>query len=124
MAMTAIAHGFEWLHLWFFWLVPVLPSIGMYFSMKKGWVAAGARWVQNREKYVEIYDLRYVEIKVSGNNQMLRMTDGSGRKIRSLSLLDAQTNPALWDLLYNGIRHSVASGKASPSRKTRNILDL
>ncbi len=53
---------------------------------------------------------------------MLRLVDRHGAQLRCDPSL-IESNPALWDLLYNGIRHSVAAG-ADIDRATRERLFL
>ncbi|NKQ55367.1 hypothetical protein HFP15_20995 [Amycolatopsis sp. K13G38] len=96
----------------------------IWLITRGGWLAAGARWVQNKVKWVNTYSLTVVDVQASGVNMLLRLRDSSGRDIGSLKLKDVQRNQELRDLVYNGILHSVATGTANPPQKTRTILKL
>lgn len=108
----------------FFWILSLGGGWLIYKIFSNAWLAAGATWLQNGRYWVDVYQLTRVEVKASGVNQMLRLRDSAGREIGSLKLGDVQRNQDLWDLVYNGIRHSVAAGSANPSPGSRRILEL
>ncbi|MGH3491679.1 MAG: hypothetical protein ACRDRL_08625, partial [Sciscionella sp.] len=115
--------GFIWVTIWWWWLIIVGFSLLVARAFSNVWLAAGASWVQYGKEWVDTYTLTDVKIGAAGVNQMLRLTDFAGRKI-SLKLRQTQRNPALWDLVYNGILHSVVTGQADPPKGTRRILKL
>jgi hypothetical protein len=117
-------YGFDWVKIWWLWLLPIIFGLLMYKAMSLQWVAAGATWLQNRNAWVNVYELTSIDVKASGAKFWLRLTDSEGRSISSLSLADAQRNRALWNLVYNGILHSVVTGKADPPANVRTILKL
>ncbi|MGH3720730.1 MAG: hypothetical protein ACRDRI_18165 [Pseudonocardiaceae bacterium] len=121
---TAHEHGFGWVTIWWVWLLPIIFGLAVYWGMSKNWLAAGATWLQNGDVWVDVYELVSIDIKAGGAKLNLRLTDSAGRTIGALSLADAQRNHALWDLVYNGILHSVANGKADPPTNVRTILKL
>lgn len=116
--------GFAWLTQWGWWLYLALCFVVGFAVFRGTWTAAGATWLQNGKAWVATYELTRIEVKASGTNQMLRLTDSAGRSIGSLKLMAVQRNQALWDLVYNGILHSVTTGKANPSPGSRKILKL
>jgi hypothetical protein len=116
--------GLGWVTTWWWaWIFVVLCALGLYEAARKAWVAAGATWMQEYRNWVDTYDLTEVAIKSGGYRHVLRLSDSAGRRV-SLPLSDVQRNQALWDLVYNGILHSVASGQAEASKGTRKILEL
>lgn len=124
---TVNSWSFDWMARpsWWAFFGP-LAFIGgwiMYKAFGKMWIAAGATWLQTGRFWVDVYQLTEVRIKAAGVNQMLRLKDSVGREV-SVKISDVQRNQALWDLVYNGILHSVVSGSADPSRGTRTILKL
>lgn len=124
---TANSWSFAWMlkPSWaFFWVLSLGGGWLMYKIFSNVWLAAGATWLQNGRYWVDVYQLTEIKVKAAGVNQMLRLKDSVGREIGSLKLGDVQRNQALWDLVYNGILHSVASGAATPSKGTREILKL
>ncbi len=116
--------GFGWVTQWWCWLLIVLCGLAIYKATSNTWIAAGSDWLQNGKQWVDVYKLVEVKIGASGTSQVLRLKDSHGRQIRSVSLSDVQANQALWDLVYNGILHSVLSGKADPPKGTRKILSM
>ncbi|MGH3831930.1 MAG: hypothetical protein ACRDRS_16030, partial [Pseudonocardiaceae bacterium] len=121
---TVDEHGFGWVSIWWLWLPLIIFGLAVYWVTSKSWLAAGATWLQNGEVWVDVYELVTIDIKASGAKLNLRLTDSTGRTIGSLSLADTQRNQALWDLVYNGILHSVATGKADPPHNVHTILKL
>jgi hypothetical protein len=116
--------GFGWITQWWCWLLIVLCGLGIYKATSNSWLAAGSDWLQNGSQWVNVYELVEVKIGAAGANQVLRLKDSYGRRIRSVNLSDVQANQPLWDLVYNGILHSVVTGKADPPHGTRKILSL
>ncbi|HEX5494071.1 MAG TPA: hypothetical protein VFX70_05785, partial [Mycobacteriales bacterium] len=69
------------------------------------------------------YELTKVALKRSGANMMLDLVDRDGRTLR-VPWSRLQYNRALWDLVYNGILHSVYVGHAETDLGARNHLKL
>lgn len=116
--------GFGWVTQWWCWLLVVVCGLAIYKATSNTWIVAGSDWLQNGSQWVNVYELVEVKIGASGANQVLRLKDSYGRRIRSVSLSAVQANQPLWDLVYNGIVHAVISGKADPPKGTRKILSL
>ncbi|WP_235871135.1 hypothetical protein [Rhodococcus spongiicola] len=116
--------GFDWTDEWFPWFWIVVSGVFFYWRGGCEWMAAGAVWVQEGPKWVNTYELVRIRFSVDGLNRVLRIEDADGRKIHSFGLRDAQSNPLMWDLVYNGILHSVASGNCDISRKARKVLQI
>jgi hypothetical protein len=116
--------GFGWVTQWWCWLLIVVCGLGIYKATSNTWIAAGSDWLQSGSQWVNVYELVEVNIGASGATQVLRLKDAYGRRIRSVSLSSLQANQPLWDLVYNGIRHSIIDGKADPPKGTRKILSL
>lgn len=92
-----------------------------YFQHRKQLVYAGAGWAgegSGRAECVTTYDL--TRIAVTGDTLHLTGTDG-GKLALPLGLLEG--SPPLWDLIYNGLRHSAAAG-AEVDPATRERLRL
>ncbi|MEV0947127.1 hypothetical protein [Rhodococcus sp. NPDC049939] len=116
--------GFGWVDHWFPWIWMVLMGAFMYWRTGQEWMAAGAVWVQDGPFWVNTYELVRIRFSVDGLNRVLRIEDSEGRKIHSFGLRDVQSNPQMWNLVYNGILHSVASGNCDISRKARKVLQI
>lgn len=119
---TLTAGGFSWISEWWSWLLIVPWPPLVYQSTRGVTCAAGAEWFANGPRWVRLYDLASVKVKMQAQNRELQLSDNSGRKTTIL-LMRVQQNPDLWNLVYNGIRHSVADG-AETNDLARNALKL
>ena len=107
--------------IWAFF--PIFGAV-MWRLSRSHWCAAGASWVQHGKNWVSTYELTSIDFGIDGVKRVLRVADSSGREIRSLSLRDVQVNAKLWDLTYNGILHSLHSGKCEISPRALAVLKL
>jgi hypothetical protein len=88
---------------------------------------AGARAVAEVDAdgagaHLPLYELRSVSVTDSPRGLALRLVGPTGQRlILPFGLLEA--NQRLWDLVYNGIRHSEADG-AEVDERTRQVLRL
>ncbi|MDG3009190.1 hypothetical protein G4X40_03415 [Rhodococcus sp. D2-41] len=123
-AFFTLRNGFGWATNWAVWLTFFLTGLAIFSCFRNSWVAAGARWLQWRKAgWVDVYTLTKINIRASGPNAYIDLADSAGRSI-SPKLSDIQDSQRIWDLVYNGIVHSVANGTADPDRKTRLNLKL
>lgn len=120
---TVIYRGFEWTSNWFLWVFITVICVTMYFDLKKDRVIAGARWVQQREEWVSTYELVRIRSTTVGLNRAMSIRDTHGNKL-VLVLSTTQKNPPLWNLVYNGIAHSVAHGDCDISKAARRIIKV
>ncbi|MGH3519497.1 MAG: hypothetical protein ACRDQ7_19175 [Haloechinothrix sp.] len=121
--------GFDWAQFWFIWL----GILGVSFLITRPfsyWVtSAGADWLQiqrirwgaTRGNYVKLYELAKIDAYYGGGNIFLTLWDGERGTEQSFH--DLQQDRRIWDLIYNGILHSVAAG-AEVSRRAWGILSL
>ncbi|WP_232320310.1 hypothetical protein [Rhodococcus sp. WMMA185] len=116
--------GFDWVGDWVPWIWMALISAFMYWRTGCEWMAAGSVWVQDGPDWINTYELVRIRFSVDGLRRVLRIEDSEGRKIHSFGLRNAQSNPLMWDLVYNGILHSVASGNCDISNKARKVLQI
>lgn len=87
-------------------------------------MAAGANWFRRaRRSWVATYDLVSVRVTKAWAANNLELKDSAGRGL-SVKLTDIQENHRLWDLVYNGILHSVYSGRARTNQLARETLRL
>lgn len=114
--------GFEWVAYWESWAVMLGGAAAMYYTLgHEGRTCAGADWFRGTRGFVKTYDLVEVKIRRSiGWDVMLKDSHG-GKTVTPLDVL--QQNRDLWDLVYNGIRHSVANG-AKVNDRARDWLEL
>ncbi|WP_277370744.1 hypothetical protein [Rhodococcus rhodochrous] len=121
---TISAGGFSWVLEWWAWgLLAFFPWM-MFRASGNHWAAVGAGWVQWRSSWVDTYQLTRIQFSADGYSRVLRLKDALGNEIHSFKISEIQRNPDLWDLVYNGILHSVASGNCDIDAKTRHILKI
>ncbi|MDI2031577.1 hypothetical protein QFW96_23315 [Saccharopolyspora sp. TS4A08] len=128
VVLTVKDWGFAWINVWWLWLVLiVVPTIVVLTMNNDRPIAAGAHWLYHKRRWIRTYELESVRI-TSGltANDLALGQDGKELLIRVDNL---QENPALWDLVYNGIRHSVANGAqviddSGAKQTTRSVLNL
>lgn len=121
----AIKQGgsWDWLSIWWVWPSIVLVGLLVGLSVRASSCAAGADWFAVGKNWVHTYELASVKIRTPANYRELRLEERSGKKL-SVKLLTAQENQDLWDLVYNGILHSVVEGNAETNALARRALKL
>ncbi|WP_085468770.1 hypothetical protein [Rhodococcus rhodochrous] len=122
--LTVINGDFRWIHWWIMWVIIIGSALLLFRGIGNHWTAAGINWVQWREDWVDTYQLTRIQFSADGYSRVLRLKDAHGNKIHSFKISEIQRNPDLWDLVYNGILHSVASGNCDIDTKTRHILKI
>lgn len=131
--MVAIAVGFltlrnggiGWVTHWVNWLIIlILSALGVLFAAwAAGGVAAGVEWVRYGKTWIKTYELTEVKLGEPRSPTTLVLKDADGREF-SLGLMMFQKNPDLWDLVYNGVLHSVHHGGATVNERAREELML
>lgn len=123
LCFTVPSLGFEWLTSWWAMCIVVGLPLLQYHKVLGDRVLAGARWVQQRDKWVSTYELARIRSTTVGLYRAMNIKDIHGNNF-ILVLHDAQMNPQLWDLVYNGILHSVTHGDCDISNAARRILKV
>lgn len=119
-----ISRGFGWVGDWFYWALLLGLVIVYFFHERLAVFSAGAQWFKHRKKWVRIYELNEVKIKARGPGwAILVLSDRHGRRVRA-PLNQLVQNRELWDLVYNGILHSVCAGCVRTNRSARKLLRL
>lgn len=115
---------FRWVHYWELWagLVAIGLLVGAA-ALRGTESSAGVEWVRGRKAWVRTYELVKVTTSVSPSGVALAMRDSGGRSL-SISLATVQSDQLLWDLVYNGILHSVIDGKAETNGRVHLHLHL
>lgn len=103
---------------WPVWVVLLVGSFLMADPFADSTVAAGADWVSHRRRYlsglrssyewVKTYELTRIDGSNAPTGSGLSLSDEE-RDI-GISVADLQHDRRVWDLLYNGILHSIANG--------------
>lgn len=79
------------------------------------------RWGVHKRMWVDLYELKRVHAHYGGTTFHLELSDKDIGFARSFQEL--QQDQRIWDLVYNGILHSVANG-ATVSKQAIGILQL
>lgn len=103
---SVISGGFSWMKDWVFWLILLFAPVMIFLTQRSQWMAAGADWFASDTGWVKIYELTKVELAGSGVSPSLYLTDAEGGATHA-ELRRMQANQRLWDLVYNGIIHSL-----------------
>lgn len=107
---------------WFAWVFIVGFGVIGFCTVTSGACAAGAQWFSCGKRWVRQYELTSVTVRMRFSNRSLRLVDQDGRKAVAF-IGDAQANQDLWDLVCNGVLHSVATG-AETNWVARRALKL
>lgn len=113
----------DWTHTWWMWLFPVIAGLLIASTIRVSKCSAGAEWFSTGKNWVNVYDLASIKLRTPANYRKLDLEDNSRRKI-TIQLSIAQHNRALWDLVYNGMRHSVVHNDVEVNRLARRVFDL
>jgi len=116
--------GLSWVDTWWLWLL-LLPWPFAYLIMDRHPLWAGADWVGDPYLFVKTYELVRVRVGIAsgGLAHELQLADTDGGTAR-YNISDLQANPELWDLVYNGLLHSVHHQGADTNQRARDYLLL
>ncbi|MCA1186898.1 MULTISPECIES: hypothetical protein [unclassified Saccharopolyspora] len=118
--------GFEWARTWWLWAIAAAAAVPFYLRGRSEGYSAGADWfASSTRSYVKLYKLKTIAIERPGDaaEPWLVLTDGYGGSARA-PLHRIQRKRALWDLVYNGIAHSVHRGPATATGRALDLLEL
>jgi hypothetical protein len=116
--------GIGWMRVWWLWIFALICLPVYYLIMgRRSRISAGADWLAHGRDWVDIYRLAWVNVTKAWGSPGLELTDNQGRRV-STSLGEIQRNTALWDLVYNGILHSIHRGNATVNDLARTKLRL
>ena len=99
------------LELWWLWLLAFAAGVGIYFSVKADSCAAGADWFTYQKSWAKTYELTEIKTHFYSNTVYIYLADVDGHKVEA-PINVIQQDRLIWDLLYNGIRHSIVKGAA------------
>lgn len=117
--------GFAWMGTWWMWLFVIWPPPVLFLYSRQKGISAGAQWFAAGNRYVHTYDLTTIKVEGSsaGMSWALKLKDADGHET-GIGLQDIQRNRRLWDLVYNGIRHSARQRPDAPNKRAVEILQL
>jgi len=59
----------------------IAGGVGIYFSMKADWCAAGADWFTYQKSWAKTYELTEIKTRYLGGTTYVYLTDADGHKI-------------------------------------------
>lgn len=98
-----------WFETWWGWGLVVGVGLLMLLVGRTFRISAGADWFMDRKTLIKTYELVQVAVEKDMSEGELHLRDQRGQQV-SVGLASLQSNETLWDLVYNGIRHSVVNG--------------
>jgi hypothetical protein len=112
-AVLSLVRGdrLELLRAWPVWPVVLVGATLMARPFGAPVLSVGADWLQRcrrrRAEYVRLYELTRIEARQEAPVQLVL---ADAEQVMVLRLAELQPDRAAWDLVYNGILHSVAAG--------------
>ncbi|MGH8867950.1 MAG: hypothetical protein ACRDYU_08135 [Actinomycetes bacterium] len=119
---TFKAGGLEWVGYWWLWLIVLLTLLPVFLSVRGKRVSAGADWLRGKKGWVSTYELTRIKASRAYATIAYQFTDAGDRHLY-LTATDLEENPRLWDLVYNGILHSVYVNRAEVNALARKSLE-
>lgn len=108
------------------WVVPgaiLIVALWGLFTIRGTSFSVGAEWLQTPKEWVLLYELVEVSGSYRGIDFGFDLVDQDGRHVR-LSVMDVQASQRTWDLICNGILHSVVANGANVDKTARKMLQL
>jgi hypothetical protein len=115
--------GLEWLGYWWLWVIVLLTMVLLFFGVRGTRLSAGADWLRGKKGWVSTYELTRIKATRAYATIAYQFTDAGDRHLY-MTATDLQENPRLWDLVYNGILHSVYVNQAEANSLARKTLHL
>ena len=115
---------FHWVKYWWAWVGLVVIAFLIGLTQRKGTeCSAGVEWLGGRKTWVRTYELVKVKLSVGVGQFSLSMQDNGGRSL-SLPVSALQEDRLMWDLVYNGVLHSVIAGGAATNGQLHRYLGV
>lgn len=114
--------GFAFVSSWIQWLFIAAAGLFGWLIPRGDKMSAGADWVNAGRGAVKTYELTSIKTAGKIGSHQLILTDGDGNEVER-DLINFQANGDLWDLVFNGIRHSIAEG-ATITPEAYRVLKL
>lgn len=110
---------------WKTWIFALVFSflVSLFVVWAMAGLAAGSDWVRYGREWVKTYELTEIKLGEPRSPNWLVLKDADDREF-SMGLMMLQSNPELWDLVYNGMLHSVHHSGAIVNDGARERLFL
>ncbi|MGJ7909169.1 hypothetical protein ACOQFL_22135 [Actinopolyspora sp. H202] len=123
--LIGVDQGFDysWLDMWWTWVFLVVAGFGMYGIFRLVDPAAGAEWLKVGRTWVLLYELTEIKVRHRGMSMHLDLKDSGGRSVQT-KVDEIQKDRDMWDLVYNGLLHSVVVNGASTNNAVHSRLKV
>lgn len=111
IGVTIVTATIQWTAIWYEWIIVGIGAALIYGAQRRIKVSGGTNWLKLRRGWVRTYELTRVTAHSTPAGIELQFTDRDGRRLSVISD-EIQRDRYLWDLVYNGIMHSVIAGGA------------
>ena len=120
-----LLQGFDmrWMTAWWMWLIVLVGAALVYASIRAVECSVGAEWLKVGKQWVRLYELTEIKGRSRSAAVHLDLVDSSGRKVMVQSD-HLQEDRDMWDLVYNGMAHSVMLGGAEVNGIARSTFQL
>jgi hypothetical protein len=113
---------FHWVRFWWAWSILILVGVLIGLTQRRGTkCSAGVEWLCGRKSWVRTYELASVKLSVGVGQFYLNMQDQNGHRL-SVPVQSLQEDQLMWDLVYNGVLHSVIAGGAETNGQLHRYL--
>lgn len=111
MAVFFVAKGTSWVGIWWIWALIIITPAIPYWGLRGTFYAAGSDWLRTKHGWVNTYDLILIRLDIT-TKVVLTLQDSTKRGV-SVDITGVQINRRIWNLVYNGMLHSIANGTAT-----------
>ncbi|QGK69226.1 hypothetical protein GIY23_06480 [Allosaccharopolyspora coralli] len=122
---VGIRQGFDYsfLQYWWMWVILFVAALGMYSIFRAVDPAVGSDWLRVGRMWVLLYELKEIKVRHRGLSMHLDVKD-SGNRILQVRVDHLQEDRDMWDLVYNGLMHSVLVNGANTNRGVHSRLKV
>lgn len=103
------------------WLVILVGSVLVGLRARKAPIAVGAEWLRVGRHWIRLYELTKIDTTRRKSELFLLLTDRDGRHFGA-NADELREHPPMYDLVYNGMLHSVVAGGAETDEY--GVLDI
>lgn len=101
----------SWMSVAWSWMVILAFSVLAAVAARRNPCAVGADWLRVGRRWVRVYELTEIATTRRRSDLYLRLKDNNGRRV-TVNAEKLRERPLMWDLVYNGMLHSVVLGCA------------
>ncbi|WP_245556217.1 hypothetical protein [Actinopolyspora mortivallis] len=112
---------YDWLSIPWMWLFLSATGLGMYGTFRLVDPAVGVDWLKVGRAWVLLYELTDIKVRHRGMSMHLDLKDSGVRKVQ-VKVDELQEDRDMWDIVYNGLLHSVVTNGATTNWAAHSFL--